>query len=147
MHAGYDAINGIPACANNYTLNTMIRDHWKQPHAFVTTDCGAVSNMLGHLEPSPGGGRGAASPEEAAAWTINNGTDLEMGSTVWTQHMLNASKLGLVSEDTITRSVVRGLRQQFIAGRFDADVWSTIGVKDINSTHHQQVQKVQPMDH
>ena len=97
-NAGYDAINGVPACANNYTLNTMIRNRWNQPHAFVTTDCGAVSNMLGHLEPSPGGGRGAASPEEAAAWTINNGTDLEMGSTVWTDHMLNASKIGLVDE-------------------------------------------------
>jgi hypothetical protein len=118
----------------------MMRDRWNQPHAFVTTDCGAVSNMLGHLEPSPGGGRGAASPEEAAAWTIMNGTDLEMGSTIWTSHMLNASKLGLVTEEAITRSVTRGLRQQFIAGRFDANVWPDLGVKDINSTHNQQVQ-------
>ena len=67
-------------------------------------------------------------------------SDLEMGSTIWTEHMLNASKIGLVTEEVITRSVTRGLRQQFIAGRFDADVWSHIGVKDINSTHSQQVQ-------
>jgi len=28
------------------------------------------------------------------------GTDLEMGSTIWTSHMLNASKLGLVTGET-----------------------------------------------
>ena len=124
----YDSINGVPACADDYTLNQMIRVKWNQPHAFVTTDCGAVSNMLGQLEPAPGQTRLAAIPgamslglsthfgrlltrvcyvEEAAAWTINNGTDLEMGSLIWTQHMENATKIGLVTEATITRSLRR----------------------------------------
>ena len=73
-----DAINGTPACANDLILNKMIRQEWGQTHAFVSTDCGAVSNLLGQLEPSPGHTRLAASPEEAAAFTIMNGTDLEM---------------------------------------------------------------------
>jgi|EP01047_Picozoa_sp_COSAG01_P020776 hypothetical protein len=60
-------------CANGFLLNTMIRQRWNQPNALVTTDCGAVSNIMGHLEPSPGNGRGAATAEEAAAWTIMNG--------------------------------------------------------------------------
>ena len=34
-----------------------------------------------------------------------------------------------------------GLRNQFVAGRFDADVWTELGAKDINSTRHQQIQK------
>jgi hypothetical protein len=59
----------------------MIREKWGQTNAFVSTDCGAVSNLLGQLEPSPGHTRLAASPEEAAAWTIMNGTDLEMVSS------------------------------------------------------------------
>ncbi len=80
----------------------------------------------------------APSDELAAAWTINNGTDLEMGyphpplgvlrrygtagrarllrlpthrSTVWTDHLLNATLLGLVSEATVTQSLRRILRQ------------------------------------
>lgn len=73
------SINGVPSCASDFLLNKMIREAWGQPNAFVTTDCGAVSNMLGQLEPSPGHTRLAAVPEEAAAWTIMNGTDLEMG--------------------------------------------------------------------
>ena len=119
----------------------MIRQAWGQTDAFVTTDCGAVSNMLGQLEPAPGHTRLAAIPEEAAAWTINNGTDLEMGSTIWTTHMMNATKMGLVSEATIARSVRRGLRQQFLAGRFSpGKAWAELGAKDINSTRAQLIQ-------
>ena len=73
----YDAENGRPSCANGYILNDVIRGKWKQTDALVTTDCGAVSNMRGPPANAP-------SDEEAAAWTINNGTDLEMGSEIWT---------------------------------------------------------------
>ena len=71
---GYDSINGRPACANDYILNQMMRQEWGAEHAFVSTDCGAVLNMMGLLEPHPGGTRQAATPEEAAAWSIMNGT-------------------------------------------------------------------------
>jgi beta-glucosidase-like glycosyl hydrolase len=130
----YDAENGHPSCANGYILNEVIRKRWNQPNALVTTDCGAVSNMLGPPTNTP-------SPMLAAAWTINNGTDLEMGSTIWTTHMKDAVSAGLVSEQTITQSLTRGLRQLFHAGRFDADVWAELGLDDINSTHSQQVQR------
>merc|ERR1712166_212585 len=136
----YDSINGVPACASNFLLNEMIRDKWGQPNALVTTDCGAVSNMLGQLEPSPGRTRLAATPEEAAAWTIMNGTDLEMGSLIWTNHLLNATKIGLVTEARVARALRRGLRQQFIAGRFDSGVWADIGPSSINSSFHRQIQ-------
>ena len=136
----YDSINGVPACANDYTLNQMIRQKWGASNAFVSTDCGAVLNMMGLLENHPGGTRLAATFEEAAAWSIMNGTDLEMGSTVWTTHLESAVKQGLATEEAVTRSLRRGLRNQFVAGRFDANVWSDLGVKDINSTRSQQIQ-------
>ena len=94
-----------------------------------------VSNMRGFPVAAP-------SDELAAAWTINNGTDLEMGygappptarsecsdgmaapisvlrdatrrhrSTVWTDHLENAVRLGLVSEATVTQALRRNLRQ------------------------------------
>ena len=74
----YDAENGRPSCANGYILNEVIRGKWNQTDAFVTTDCGAVSNMRGPPANAP-------TDEAAAAWTINNGTDLEMGSEIWTR--------------------------------------------------------------
>ena len=93
-----------------------------------------------------------------------------MGSTIWTNSLESAVKQGLATEAAVTRSLRRkpyiqrapararapapappvnllrfggtgGLRNQFVAGRFDADVWTDLGAKDINSTRHQQIQK------
>ena len=43
----YNAENGHPSCANDFILNQVVRKRWNQPNAHITTDCGAVSNMLG----------------------------------------------------------------------------------------------------
>ena len=133
----YDAENGTPSCANSYILNDVLRGKWKQEHAFVTTDCGAVSNMLG---PPVNAADGAS----AAAWTLMNGTDLEMGSTVWTDHMKEAVARGIATEEAVTRSASRGLRQLFLAGRFDPPEevgWSSLGADDINTTFAQTVSR------
>lgn len=58
--------------------------------------------------------------------------------------MKTAVQTGLVTEDTVTRSARRGMRQLMLAGRFDSEAdigWSTLGVADINSTHAQQVSR------
>ena len=57
--------------------------------------------------------------EEAAAATINAGTDLEMGTSIWNASMASAVKQGLVTEATVTRAAYRGLLQRFRQGDFD----------------------------
>ena len=57
--------------------------------------------------------------EEAAAATINAGTDLEMGTTIWNSSMASAVKQGLVTEATVTTAAFRGLLQRFNQGDFD----------------------------
>eukprot|EP01043_Picozoa_sp_COSAG02_P039552 COSAG02_NODE_3131_length_7311_cov_11.071131_7_plen_95_part_00 len=42
----YTSINGTPSCSNDYILNEMMRKRWGAEHAFVSTDCGAVLNMM-----------------------------------------------------------------------------------------------------
>ena len=133
----YDAENGHPSCANGFILNEVIRKKWGQTHAYVTTDCGAVSNMRGPPVNAPG-------DAEAAAWTLMNGTDLEMGSTVWTSHMKDAVARGLATEEAVTRAAARGMRQLFLAGRFDPPSqvgWSSLGPESINSTLAQQTSR------
>ena len=61
-------------CANGYVMNEVLRGRWNRSDALITTDCGAVGNLL--HEPL-----NAASPEAAAAMALNNGTDIEMGGT------------------------------------------------------------------
>lgn len=47
----------------------------------------------------------------------------------------------MATEAAVAQALRRGLRNQFVAGRFDDNVWSEIGAKDINSTKHQQIQR------
>ena len=43
----YAGVNGVPMCANDYILNTVMRKHWGRPDIHIQSDCGAISNMLG----------------------------------------------------------------------------------------------------
>lgn len=99
------------------------------------TDCGAVNNMLGPPANAP-------DAAHAAAWTINNGTDVEAGSTVWTQNMAQAVQQGLVTEDRVNESVRRTVLQHMAAGRFDPPEsvsWTSISTDVLNSTEHQKM--------
>ena len=65
----YEAENGMPSCANSWLLNDVMRGMWKREDAYITTDCGAVQNTIGPP-------LNLKTKEEAAAATINGGTDV-----------------------------------------------------------------------
>lgn len=131
----YNGENGFPSCANNFILNEVIRNRWERPDAHISTDCAAVSNLMGPPANAPSG-------EAAAAWSINNGTDLEMGSTFWSRFLENAVNEGLVSAETIDAAFIRGYTPHFIAGRFDpleSVEWTKIGIEEISSPLHKAI--------
>jgi beta-glucosidase-like glycosyl hydrolase len=68
--------------------------------AVVTSDCGAVSNLKGAPVY-------ADSDEKAAAFALNNGTDLEMGSKIYTEHLALAIHLGLTTEAAVDAAIKR----------------------------------------
>ena len=109
----YNAINGAPSCANDYILNDVVRGMWN-PDAHVTTDCGAVNNLKGEPINAP-------SDEAAVAIAINGGTDVEMGSTLSTHSLVNATNNGLISKETVIAAWRRTFKPLFKAGRFDAN--------------------------
>jgi beta-glucosidase-like glycosyl hydrolase len=138
----YSGLNGVPSCANNYLLNTVVRDHFNRPDAVIGTDCGAVNNMVSQ-------NHYAANKTDAAAKTLNGGTDLELGDQIWspTQNggsgsLEEAISKGMTTEDRVAESVRRVLRLRFLTGQFDPldnQPYSKIGVDVINSTAHQQL--------
>lgn len=136
LQCSYAAENGAPSCANGWLLNDVLRKQWNRSDAHVTTDCGAVEDLLGAPV-------NAADNKYAAAITINNGTDLEMGGTAWTTDMINAVSAGLTSEDAVNTAVTRSYTPQFRAGRFDPPAsvsWTKLKPDVINSTAHRRVQ-------
>ncbi|KAL2165694.1 hypothetical protein VTG60DRAFT_3980 [Thermothelomyces hinnuleus] len=46
----YNAVNGVPSCANSYLMNTILRDHWNwtEHDNYITSDCEAVLDVSAH---------------------------------------------------------------------------------------------------
>ena len=131
----YDAENGRPSCANGWLLNDVLRGRFNKD-AIVTTDCGVVNNMKGNPANAP-------DDEHAVAWTINNGTDIEMGTNIWTDSLDKTIDAGLTTEAVVTAALRRTQRQLFVAGRYDppaSNGWSSIGPEAVNASAHRAVQ-------
>eukprot|EP00756_Hemistasia_phaeocysticola_P057472 Hpha_TRINITY_DN3407_c0_g1::TRINITY_DN3407_c0_g1_i1::g.32605::m.32605/K05349/bglX; beta-glucosidase len=131
----YNAENGAPSCANGWLLNTVLRG-WN-PDAVVVTDCGAVTNLRGPPVK-------AASDLDAAVMALNNGSDLEVGSTMFRSTLPDAVAAGRTTEAAVDAAWLRLYRPHFRAGRFDppGEVgWSSITAEAINSTEHREINR------
>jgi|EP01047_Picozoa_sp_COSAG01_P006966 beta-glucosidase-like glycosyl hydrolase len=82
--------------------------------------------------------------EQQAAWALNNGTDIEMGSDLYNTKLESAIHQGLTTQETVKQSVRRSLKLQFDVGRFDplgdqaSNPWAHITDDVINASAHQQ---------
>jgi beta-glucosidase len=106
----FNAINGVPGCANNYTETQILKHEWGFD-GFIESDYTAVDELLRHGV--------AADGCDAARAALNAGTDMEMVSTHYRdcgQQLLNS---GAISMARINDAVRRILRIKFRAGLFD----------------------------
>lgn len=128
----YNAVNGVPSCANGALLNDVMRRQWAREDAVITTDSGAVGNLRGAPAYAP-------SDAAAAAWALNNGTDINDGHAF--PALPEAVRQGLADEVTVDRALRRALTQLFAAGLFEPNVsavsWTGVPASVINSTAHQ----------
>ncbi|KAH9841234.1 Glycoside hydrolase family 3 protein [Teratosphaeria destructans] len=99
LMCSYNAVNGVPSCANSFFLQTLLRDTWGFGKGFVSSDCGAIYNVYNpHLY--------AANQTGAAADTLRAGTDIDCGTT-YPQYLGPAFAEGLVSRDDIEIALTR----------------------------------------
>ena len=108
--SSFNAINGIPASANPFTLTKVLRNEWKFD-GFVVSDYTSVRELINHGV--------AANEEQAAALALNAGVDMEMVSRSFNQFgpkLLEQRKLTMA---TIDEAVRRILRIKFRLGLFD----------------------------
>src|SRR5689334_1003491 len=110
LMSSFNAINGVPASANEFTLTKVLRNEWKFD-GFVVSDYTAVRELINHGV--------AANEEQAAALALNAGVDMEMVSRSFNEfgpHLLEQRK---VAQATIDEAVRRILRIKFRLGLFD----------------------------
>ena len=128
----YNRVNGEACCASPTLLQKILREEWSFD-GFVVSDCWAIIDIYAHHKL-------VATREEAAALAVNNGCDLNCGSTY--PALVAAVEEGLISESTIDQAVTRLFTARMRLGMFDPPEqvpYAQIPHEVINSQEHQDL--------
>ncbi|MDB5671401.1 MAG: glycoside hydrolase family 3 protein, partial [Alphaproteobacteria bacterium] len=134
----YNAVDGIPACANPMLLEQKLRRDWGF-QGYVVSDCGAAANIFRkdslHYLPTA---------EQGVAAAFKAGMDVICGD--YRNHMstepegiVSAVRNGLLPEAVLDRSLRRLFEARIRLGMFDrpaASPWANIGPADNDSPAH-----------
>lgn len=141
-HAGsvmcaYNAINGEPACANEFLLRHTLRDAWKFA-GYVVSDCSAVRDIFENHRYRP-------SQPEASAISLQSGMDNEcitfgevQGHDDY-QPYVDAMAKGYLPESAVDTALVRLFTARFRLGMFDPPSmvpYEQIDPKELDSSAH-----------
>ena len=122
LMCSFNAINGVPACANRQLETNVLKRRWNFD-GFVESDYTAVAELRSCPGENPAGGpcgHGVAeNGREAARLALNAGTDSEMVSTNYRDFGRQLVESGQVSMRRIDDAVRRILRVKFRAGLFE----------------------------
>ncbi|MBQ7017050.1 MAG: glycoside hydrolase family 3 C-terminal domain-containing protein [Firmicutes bacterium] len=93
----YNALNGVPVCANAKLQQQILRDEWGFK-GYTVSDCGAISDIseMHHYK---------ATKVEAAAEAVKTGCDLNCGTMYG--YLLEAVEKGYLEETCVDEAVIR----------------------------------------
>lgn len=110
LMSAFNTISGVPASANDFTLNQVLRREWNF-RGFVVSDWGSVGELMNH---------GVANDLATAARKgFLAGVDMDMESNAYFRHLSSAVKAGQVPQSAVDEAVRRILRIKFALGLFD----------------------------
>ncbi|KAI5370575.1 putative glycoside hydrolase, family 3, glycoside hydrolase family 3 domain, immunoglobulin [Septoria linicola] len=131
----YNALNGVPTCANTWLLQDVLRDHWNwtSPDYWVTSDCDSIQNVY-----SPHGYTDTR--EEAVAVSLKAGTDIDCG-TYYQSHLPGALEQGLIDESDLDKSLIRQYTSLIRMGYFDGDAvpYRSLTFENVSTPYAQQL--------
>lgn len=106
----FNTINGVPSTANPHLLKDVLRDEWGFNGIAISDYC-AVQGVYAE---------GAAnSKEDAAKMCLECGVDIDMVDDVYVIALKNAVESGMVSMETVDKSVMRVLSLKNELGLLD----------------------------
>ncbi len=133
----YNAINGEPACANQYLLQDQLRGKWGF-QGYVVSDCDAVRDVAANH-------RYRATQAQGAAISVIRGMDNEcvtftsrFGEPV-DKAYIDAVQQGYLPESTMDTALIRLFTARMKLGMFDPpdmDPYSKIDPKELDSAEH-----------
>jgi beta-glucosidase len=110
MMSAFNALNGVPATANPYLLQTILRDEWGF-NGFVVSDYTAVMELTNHGI--------ALDAAVATRKAITAGVDVDMMSHFYDTQLPALIRSGQVPISVVDESVRRVLRVKFALGLFE----------------------------
>jgi beta-glucosidase len=108
--SAFNAINGVPATSNAFTLTHLLRQEWGFG-GVVISDYGAIREMIAHGTALDG--------RTAALKAISAGVDIDLESNLFSRYLAELVRSGEVPQETIDQAVRRVLRIKFALGLFD----------------------------
>ena len=106
----YNRVYGESASGSKLLLRDILREQWGFK-GYVMSDCWAIVDIWQNH-------RIVATPEEAAALAVKNGTELNCGST-YAEHLPVAVRKGLISEAELDDALTRLMTTRMELGMFD----------------------------
>lgn len=108
--SGFNALNGVPATANPFTLTEILRREWKFP-GLAVSDWTSVGELIPHGIANDGA--------TASRKALNAGLDMDMESSLYHEHLVDEVKTGRVSQADVDEAVRHVLRVKFALGLFE----------------------------
>ena len=106
----FNDINGIPATGNKYIQRDLLKGAWNF-QGFVVSDWGSIGEMIPHGF--------AKDNKDAALKAIIAGSDMDMESRSYTNHLAELVKEGKVDIQFVDDAVRRILTKKYELGLFD----------------------------
>ncbi len=108
--ASFNEINGVPATANRWLLDHLLRKEWGFK-GFVVSDYTGINELVPH---------GVAEDEQhAAELAVHAGIDMDMTGATFIKYLQQSARQGKVSEQAIDNAARRILEMKFLLGLFD----------------------------
>lgn len=125
----YNRVYGASASASELLLEDILREQWGFD-GYVVSDCDSIEDIYKYHKI-------VATPEEAAALGIKNGTELNCGTTY--SALVAAVKQGFITEAEIDAALTNLMRARFELGMFDPPErvrWANIPYSVNQSAEH-----------
>lgn len=132
LMCSYNAVNGVPACADKVLMTDLVRKQWGFD-GYIVSDCGAVADIIYHHHYTQ-------SPEQTCASTMNAGMDINCGDFLST-HGKKALEAGLLRKPVIHKALKKLFRVQMRLGMFEkgGQPFADITPKMIDTPAHRQL--------
>ncbi|WJG08968.1 beta-glucosidase BglX [Aliiglaciecola sp. LCG003] len=106
----FNELNGVPASANKYLLQDILRTEWGF-EGFVVTDYTSINEMVNHGF--------AENDEKAGELAVNAGVDMDMQGSVYFDYLAKQVEQGLVSMQQVDKAARRVLEMKYRLGLFE----------------------------